>query len=100
MSRSDHADEIARAFHATYEHLAPAYGYVTRPESAVDWEDVPAANRELMTHVVGNLVAEGVIAPGSRFGGDEVDDGDSGPICGLCGMRRPRPGFTACDVCA
>lgn len=58
---SDHAD-TARAFHEAYERLAPSFGYETRKESAVPWEDVPANNRDLMTavcaEVVGALVAE------------------------------------------
>lgn len=61
------AEEIARRFHEEYEHLAPAYGYETRPASAVDWEDVPPQNKRLMIHVVANLLAEKVIEPG-RFG--------------------------------
>lgn len=42
------AAELARAFHATYERLAPSFGYTTRKESAVAWEDVPKNNRDLM----------------------------------------------------
>jgi len=54
-------DMLARRFHEAYERLAPDYGYETRPESAVPWEDVPEANRRLMIavceEVVGPLVA-------------------------------------------
>ena len=39
---------IARAFHEAYERLAPQFGYRTREASAVPWEDVPQANRDLM----------------------------------------------------
>lgn len=45
-------DDVARLFHEIYERLAPDYGYETRPESAVPWEDVPPANRALMNAVV------------------------------------------------
>ena len=31
---------VARCFHAHYERLAPDYGYETRPESAVAFDDV------------------------------------------------------------
>ena len=41
-------EEIARQFHETYELLAPSFGYETRRESAVDWRDIPEANRQLM----------------------------------------------------
>ena len=41
----------ARLFHETYERLAPTFGYETRRESAVPWEDVPEDNRRLMTAV-------------------------------------------------
>ena len=43
------AEELARFFHDTYERLAPDYGYKTREESAVPWEDVPQDNKQLMT---------------------------------------------------
>lgn len=56
-------DQVARAFHETYERLAPEHGYTTRAASAVPWEQVPAENRSLMTAVVGRLTAEGVIRP-------------------------------------
>lgn len=42
-------DELARFFHETYERLAPDYGYKTREESAVPWDDVPTDNKALMT---------------------------------------------------
>lgn len=32
--------------------------------------------------------------------GVDTTDPDSEPICGLCGMRRPQAGMTACSVCA
>ena len=42
------AEDLARAFHETYERLAPEFGYETRRESAVPWEDVPENNKNLM----------------------------------------------------
>lgn len=41
-------EQVAALFHATYERLAPEFGYRTRKASAVAWEDVPAENRALM----------------------------------------------------
>lgn len=53
-------DVIARRFHEAYERLAPEFGYETRRESAVPWEDVPEQNKALMiavaTEVVGGAV--------------------------------------------
>lgn len=51
-------EELARRFHETYERLAPSFGYETRPESAVAWEDVPEANRRLMIATVREVFAE------------------------------------------
>lgn len=39
---------LARTFHESYERLAPDFGYKTREDSAVPWEDVPPENRALM----------------------------------------------------
>ena len=59
------AEEIARAFHSSYEKLAPRHGYKTREESAKPWEDVPEANRALMTATVESLLHTGFIHPGT-----------------------------------
>ena len=40
--------ELAKTFHQIYERLAPEYGYKTRDESAVAWENVPEKNSKLM----------------------------------------------------
>jgi hypothetical protein len=61
---SDVAEEIARSFHSTYEHLAPDYGYRTREESAKPWHEVPAKNRALMEATVQHLIDIHVIKPG------------------------------------
>lgn len=54
-------DQVARRFHEVYETLAEAFGYTTRPESAVPWDDVPEKNKSLMRAVVDVLVTEGTI---------------------------------------
>lgn len=56
------AELVAEAFHRAYERLAPSFGYETRRESAVPWQDVPEANRRLMTAVVADLFFPSVIS--------------------------------------
>lgn len=48
-------EAVARAFHEAYERLAPQFGYRTREASAVPWEDVPQANRDLMVATVASV---------------------------------------------
>lgn len=55
---------IAKAFHETYENLAPNFGYETRKESAVPWDKVPTANRDLMVAVIDTLLRRDIIRPG------------------------------------
>jgi hypothetical protein len=55
------AELIARAFHETYEDLAPSFGYRTRSESAVPWEDLPTANKLLMVATITTLLGRVVI---------------------------------------
>jgi hypothetical protein len=50
------AEELAAFFHATYERLAPSFGYETREASAVAWERVPEQNRRLMVAVAGEVL--------------------------------------------
>lgn len=50
------AEQVARKFHETYERLAPKYGYTTREESAVPWDEVPVNNRALMTAVAEQML--------------------------------------------
>lgn len=57
----DIAEEIAMAFHESYERQAPRFAYETRKESAVAWRDVPANNKLLMISVVQDLLDQGVI---------------------------------------
>src|SRR5512134_3277805 len=49
-------ERVAQAFHEAYERLAPSFGYETRLESAVSWEQVPEQNRALMRAVVAEVV--------------------------------------------
>jgi hypothetical protein len=58
------AEEIAIAFHETYENFAPNYGYKTREASAVPWQDVPGTNKALMIAVVADLLDRNIIEPG------------------------------------
>jgi len=45
MFGEHHAERLARLFHETYERLAPDFGYETRPETAIPWEQIPDDNR-------------------------------------------------------
>lgn len=58
------AEQIARAFHESYERLAPAHGYETREATAVPWPDVPEPNRSLMIAVAEDLLDRGVVTKG------------------------------------
>lgn len=49
-------EAIAERFHAFYEHLAPQFGYETRPDSAKPWALVPEQNRRLMVATVNSVV--------------------------------------------
>ncbi len=55
------AEQIAQAFHETYERLAPDFGYETREASAKPWSEVPEQNKSLMVAVVQALLDSGVI---------------------------------------
>lgn len=60
MTEQEHEDvrvaRLTRQFHEAYERLAPEFGYRTREESAVPWEQVPAANRALMYETVAKVM--------------------------------------------
>jgi hypothetical protein len=58
------AEQIAQAFHETYERLAPDFGYKTREASARPWAEVPEQNKSLMVAVVQSLLDAGVILGG------------------------------------
>ena len=55
------AEKLAEIFHLHYEALAPCYNYETRPESRKPWEDVPAANKQLMVAVCRQLLVNEVV---------------------------------------
>lgn len=61
MQRRERAEQIAKEFHEVYEELAPQYGYKTREASAVPWDQVPAANRQLMVATCDRLLRAEVI---------------------------------------
>jgi caspase domain-containing protein len=42
------AESVAKLFHETYERLAPTFGYETRVDTRVTWEQVPEQNKRLM----------------------------------------------------
>jgi hypothetical protein len=56
--------EVAKAFHETYEALAPEFGYRTREASAKPWAEVPVQNKALMIATVARLMESGVIQAG------------------------------------
>jgi hypothetical protein len=64
---SSELDRIARAFHETYELLAPEFGYSTREATRVAWEDVPVNNKALMRATIGALLGEEIIRPGAKI---------------------------------
>lgn len=51
------AESIAKLFHESYENRALTFGYETREESRVPWEEVPALNKHLMIATVSDVLA-------------------------------------------
>ena len=47
MKRRDY-EAAAKAGHDEYERIAPEYGYKTRAESAVPWDDLTPVMKEMM----------------------------------------------------
>ena len=91
QEKVDQAVVIARAFHETYERLAPQLSYATRPESAVPWDEVPATNRTLMVATVAELLLHGTISsPGAailrctKHGNPRIQR----ELCATCAMLR------------
>lgn len=56
-------EELAKKFHETYERLAPEYGYETRKDSAVPWDNVPERNKNLMIAVCTEILKKWRLAP-------------------------------------
>jgi hypothetical protein len=51
------AESVAKLFHETYERLAPAFGYETREETRLSWEQLPERNRRLMIASTAEVLA-------------------------------------------
>jgi hypothetical protein len=58
MTDQNLGEWTARKFHELYEKLAPKFGYLTRQETAVPWESVPEANKQLMIAVSTEVIRE------------------------------------------
>jgi hypothetical protein len=67
------AEALAGKFHEAYERLAPQFGYTTRRESAVPWEQVPEQNRKLMTAVCGEVMSDALAKKDEERAGLLVD---------------------------
>jgi hypothetical protein len=52
------ATELAKDFHATYERLAPSFGYKTQEASAKSWSEIPDNNRRLMVATARDILAK------------------------------------------
>lgn len=55
------ATEIATSFHASYTRFAPALNWTEQAGTAVEWDDLPEANRSLMLVVALDLLSRGLI---------------------------------------
>lgn len=64
---------LAKKFHEIYEAHAPQFGYETRKETAVAWDDIPYnnPNKALMIDVCKTLIRAGIVTVPIRF----YDDG-------------------------
>ena len=51
-------ESLAKTFHERYEKFAPDFGYTTRVESSVPWEDVPKNNQYLMIAVCASILSD------------------------------------------
>lgn len=63
LSHRGTVEEIARAFHASYEEWAVELGWQTQERSRTVWCDLPEANRATMLATVQDLLDQGVIRP-------------------------------------
>lgn len=55
------AEALAKKFHEAYERLAENYGYSTRPETRVAWEEVAENNKQLMIAVCTEILEKGYL---------------------------------------
>lgn len=51
------SEELAKLFHDIYETLAPQYGYETRKETRVKFDELPENNKKLMIAVCSRVAA-------------------------------------------
>ena len=51
-------EAIAEAFHEIYEDIAPDFGYATRPESRVRWDELAEPHRALMIATIRGVLIE------------------------------------------
>ncbi len=58
------AENVAEAFHESYERQAPSFNYGTRKASSKPWDGIPSNNKRLMIAVVQDLLDRGVISYG------------------------------------
>ena len=101
-------ETVARYFHEAYERLAPSFGYETRQDTAVPWDDVPEPNRSLMVAVAALVLARIVGAERVTLGGHDAQkhrDADSIAFvagCDECERERRAPLAVAdwCDAYA
>lgn len=52
------SDQVAEYFHRMYERLAPEFGYKTKEESRVPWENIAPNHRQLMRAVAAEVMKE------------------------------------------
>ncbi len=64
MGDTDRIVAIAKAFHETYERLAPEFGWETQEVYQVPWDKLPLVQRWLMIGVVDHLLNTRVIRLG------------------------------------
>jgi hypothetical protein len=77
----DVVEQTARAFHATYEALAPSFGWETQESTrAKPWEAVPEHNRRLMLATIRELIEQGAIDPGPAVAPPEEVRQDAGML--------------------
>lgn len=71
-------EALAQRFHEIYERLAPRFGYATRLESALPWDEVPENNRRLMVAVCAEVLSAGTECGGLSAPAPSGPTGESG----------------------
>lgn len=54
-------DQLAELFHTVYEQVAPQFGYETRRETAVPWDELPHPHRQMMIAVASQVLGQLVL---------------------------------------